>query len=168
MQDAINAVVELLSTDEKLAIIWPVHLNPVVKDAVMQAHSAANLRIQARWRLTQPLHYPVLIDLMRTCDVLLTDSGGVQEEAVARKKPVLILRNVTERPEVVQCGLGRLVGTDTRAVVSATKKILEAKTVQLFHPFENPFGDGTTGLKTPRHCAAALRTDQHDHALHKN
>ena len=168
MQDVIKAVVELLSGDEKLAIIWPVHLNPVVKDAVMQAHAAADPRIQARWRSTQPLHYPELIDLMRTCDVLLTDSGGIQEEAVALRKPVLILRNVTERPEVVQCGLGLLVGTDTGAVVSATRKILKTKTVPLLHSFENPFGDGTTGLKISRYVADALRTDRHDQTPHKN
>jgi UDP-N-acetylglucosamine 2-epimerase (non-hydrolysing) len=158
MQNVINAVVELLSTDEKLAIVWPVHLNPIVKDAVMQAHAAAEPNIQARWHLTQPLHYPELIDLMRTCDVLLTDSGGIQEEAVALKKPVLILRNVTERPEVVECGLGQLVGTDTEAILAATRRSLTTKLAALASDFANPFGDGTTGVKISRYVADALRT----------
>ncbi len=158
MQNVISAVIQLLSTDERLAIVWPVHLNPIVKDAVMQAHAAAEPNIQARWHLTQPLHYPELIDLMRTCDVLLTDSGGIQEEAVALKKPVLILRNVTERPEVVECGLGLLVGTDTEAILAATRKSLTAKIALLAKDFSNPFGDGTTGVKISRYVADALRT----------
>jgi UDP-N-acetylglucosamine 2-epimerase (non-hydrolysing) len=160
MQDVINAVVQLLSADEKLAIIWPVHLNPIVKDAVTQAHAATDSLVRARWHLTQPLHYPELIDLMRTCDVLLTDSGGIQEEAVALRKPVLILRNVTERPEVVECGLGLLVGTNTEAIVSATRKSLDTAPGRIADTFLNPFGDGTTGLKISQYVADALRANE--------
>jgi UDP-N-acetylglucosamine 2-epimerase (non-hydrolysing) len=156
MQGVIQAVVRLLTADAELAIVWPVHLNPIVKDAVTQAHAAADTSVRARWHLTQPLHYPELIDLMRCCDVLLTDSGGIQEEAVALKKPVLILRNVTERPEVLECGLGQLVGTDTSAIVSAVQQTLAPGDVQQLRALTNPFGDGTAGLQIAKYVAHVL------------
>jgi UDP-N-acetylglucosamine 2-epimerase (non-hydrolysing) len=160
MQDVAHAVVRLLSRDPKLAVVWPVHLNPIVKNAVTQAHAATDARVRERWHLTPPLHYPELIDLMRNCDVLLTDSGGIQEEAVALGKPVLILRNVTERPEVVECGLGLLVGTDTEAIVSATRQSLDRTRARVSAPFLNPFGDGTAGLQISQYVAEALRTNE--------
>jgi UDP-N-acetylglucosamine 2-epimerase (non-hydrolysing) len=156
MQGVIQAVVQLLAADEQLAMVWPVHLNPIVKDAVTQAHAAASESVRARWHLTQPLHYPELIDLMRCCDVLLTDSGGIQEEAAALKKPVLILRNVTERPEVLECGLGHLVGTDAAAIVSAVQQRLAASDVQQLGAFANPFGDGTAGQQIAKYLVDAL------------
>lgn len=157
MQGIIQAVLQLLATDAQLAVVWPVHLNPIVRDAVTQAHVAAQAGVRARWHLTQPLHYPELIDLMRTCQLLLTDSGGIQEEAVALNKPVLVLRNVTERPEVLDCGLGQLVGTQTQAIVAAVRQRLAAGETQQIKPLYNPFGDGTTGLQIAQYLAQALR-----------
>jgi UDP-N-acetylglucosamine 2-epimerase (non-hydrolysing) len=156
MQGVIQAVVQLLLADEHLAVVWPVHLNPVVKDAVTQAHAAADASVRARWHLTQPLNYPELIDLMRSSHLLLTDSGGIQEEAVALTKPVLILRNVTERPEVLDCGLGELVGTDTASIVSAVQRRMLKAEVQHIKPFNNPFGDGTAGLQIATYMADVL------------
>jgi UDP-N-acetylglucosamine 2-epimerase (non-hydrolysing) len=147
MQGVLHAVQELLHNDTQLAIVWPVHLNPIVKDAVEQAHATAPVSVRARWHLTQPLHYPELIDLMAACDVLLTDSGGIQEEAVALKKPVLILRNVTERPEVVECGLGQLVGTSQPVIVAAVLKHFESAHSTHTQLKVNPFGDGTTAVQ---------------------
>jgi UDP-N-acetylglucosamine 2-epimerase (non-hydrolysing) len=148
MQSIIDAVLKLLIDDQDLAIVWPVHLNPVVKDAVTQAHETAELSVRARWYLTEPLHYQELIDLIGNADALLTDSGGIQEEAVALKKSVFILRNVTERPEVLDCGLGHLVGTDTVRIVSAVQKHLASPPKQQhLQAFTNPFGDGTSALQ---------------------
>jgi UDP-N-acetylglucosamine 2-epimerase (non-hydrolysing) len=156
MQSIIKAVVKLLEDDSQLAIVWPVHLNPIVKDAVTQTHAATSATVRARWHLTEPLHYQELIDLMSCADALLTDSGGIQEEAVALKKPVFILRNVTERPEVLECGLGHLVGTDTASIVDAVKHYLGATNRQPLHAFTNPFGDGTSGLQIARFVAQKL------------
>jgi UDP-N-acetylglucosamine 2-epimerase (non-hydrolysing) len=156
MQDVIRAVVQLLSANHRLAIVWPVHPNPIVKDAVTQAHAAADESLRRRWHLTPPLHYPELIDLMRSCDFLLTDSGGIQEEAVALQKPVLILRNVTERPEVLACGLGQLVGTDTQAIVMAVQNLLATIALQEIKPVKNPFGNGTAGVQIAQFLAKAL------------
>jgi UDP-N-acetylglucosamine 2-epimerase (non-hydrolysing) len=156
MQGVIAAATQLLAQDPELAIVWPVHLNPIVKDAVLRAHAAAPATVRERWYLTDPLHYPELIDLMRTCDVLLTDSGGIQEEAVALKKPVLILRNVTERPEVLECGLGKLVGTEPAVIVSAVQQHLAATPTNALENFTNPFGDGTSGVQIANYIAQQL------------
>ncbi len=160
MQGVLQAVVQLLVADKNLAVVWPVHLNPLVKDAVTQAHAMAEASVRARWHLTQPLNYPELIDLMRSANLLLTDSGGIQEEAVALMKPVLILRNVTERPEVLDCGLGQLVGTDTAAIVSAVQQCLSKAQVQPILPFSNPFGDGTAGVQIATYMAEVLGNQQ--------
>jgi UDP-N-acetylglucosamine 2-epimerase (non-hydrolysing) len=160
MQGIIQAVLQLLAADTQLAVVWPVHLNPIVCDAVTQAHTTAKASVRARWHLTQPLHYPELIDLMRSCSLLLTDSGGIQEEAVALKKPVLILRNVTERPEVLECGLGQLVGTETQAIVSAVRQRLATAEVQPIKAIYNPFGDGTTGMQIAQYLAQVLHSNQ--------
>jgi UDP-N-acetylglucosamine 2-epimerase (non-hydrolysing) len=157
MQNIIDAVLKLLVDDQELAIVWPVHLNPIVKDAVTQAHAIAELSVRTRWHLTDPLHYQELIDLMGNADALLTDSGGIQEEAVALKKPVFILRNVTERPEVLECGLGHLVGTDAATIVSAVQQYLaSANKQQHLQGFTNPFGDGTSALQIARFLVQQL------------
>jgi UDP-N-acetylglucosamine 2-epimerase (non-hydrolysing) len=160
MQGIIQAVLLLLKSDRKLAVVWPVHLNPMVRDAVMLAHAATDVSVRERWLLTQPLNYPELIDLMRVSSVLLTDSGGIQEEAVALRKPVLILRNVTERPEVLDCGLGQLVGTEAIAIVSAVQKRMTTTEVQSIKPFINPFGDGTAGSQIATYMADVLGSSQ--------
>jgi UDP-N-acetylglucosamine 2-epimerase (non-hydrolysing) len=81
--------------------------------------------------------------VMRRCALVLTDSGGIQEEAPAMHKPVLILRTVTERPEVIESGFGKLVGTDRDAIVDETTRILgDAAIYRSMTSGENPFGDG--------------------------
>ncbi len=157
MQHIIDAVLNLLAQNQALAIVWPVHLNPIVKDAVTQAHASAELSVRNRWHLTEPLHYQELIDLMACADALLTDSGGIQEEAVALKKSVFILRNVTERPEVVDCGLGHLVGTDSATIITTVQKHLSSTNRFDQHKdFTNPFGDGTAALKIAQYLKKQL------------
>ncbi len=159
MRDVLNAVARLLNEHPELAVVWPVHLNPVVKDmvqAVHDSHSASGLN--RRWLLCPPMHYPELLNLMRRSELLITDSGGIQEEAVALNKRTLILRNVTERPEVVSCGLGELVGTQADRIVASASRILLAQAAgRASDPhFVNPFGDGTAALQIARHLQAAL------------
>jgi len=119
-------------------VIIPVHLNPKVREVVFQ-----ELRAHPAFSLLDPLTYPDLLEVMRRSALILTDSGGIQEEAPAFKKPVLILRTVTERPEVVLSGFGRLVGTDPAAVVANTFDLLDhPAVVEGMTSGENPFGDG--------------------------
>lgn len=128
----------ILANHPEVEMVFPVHLNPRVRDVVY-----AELRDQDRMHLLDPLSYPDLLEVMRRSHLILSDSGGIQEEAPAFRKPILILRTVTERPEVVESGFGRLVGTDPDAVVAATGSLLDDQGA--YHRMtsgSNPFGDG--------------------------
>ena len=93
--------------------------------------------------LTEPLDYDQLVAAMRGCSLVLTDSGGLQEEAPALGKPVLVLRQTTERPEAVAAGTARLIGTDTDAIVAAASLLLEDQSAYNdMARAHNPFGDG--------------------------
>ncbi len=119
-------------------VVIPVHLNPKVREVVHQ-----ELGTHSSFTLLDPLSYPDLLEVMRRCAFILTDSGGIQEEAPAFQKPVLILRTVTERPEVVLSGFGRLVGTHPETVIANTLELLDdAAAVRAMTGGENPFGDG--------------------------
>ena len=119
-------------------IVFPVHHNPAVRDVVL-----TELAGVAGVHLCEPFDYLSLVSVLDSSDLVLTDSGGLQEEAPALGKPVLVLRETTERPEAVAAGVARLVGTDSAAIVSATETLLDDAVAYaaMAHP-ENPFGDG--------------------------
>jgi UDP-N-acetylglucosamine 2-epimerase (non-hydrolysing) len=97
----------------------------------------------SRIHLVAPASYGDLLRLMQRCCLVLTDSGGIQEEAPSFHKPVLILREVTERPEVIEAGAGRLVGTDDEGVVSEVTRLLtDTEAYRVMSSARNPFGDG--------------------------
>ncbi len=128
----------LVSAYEDLEIVIPVHLNPLVREIIF-----AELEGVRGVILLEPLEYPDLIEVMRRSVLVLTDSGGIQEEAPAMHKPVLVLRTVTERPEVVESGFGTLVGTDTELIVSEAGRLLDDPVAyRAMTSGENPFGDG--------------------------
>jgi UDP-N-acetylglucosamine 2-epimerase (non-hydrolysing) len=119
-------------------IVFPVHLNPRVREVVF-----ADLAGTKGISLLEPLSYPDLLEVMRRSHFVMSDSGGIQEEAPSFKKPILILRTVTERPEVVDAGFGRLVGTDPDVVVAAATQLLsDDATYRRMVSGANPFGDG--------------------------
>jgi UDP-N-acetylglucosamine 2-epimerase (non-hydrolysing) len=119
-------------------IIYPVHPNPNVRSTV-----DALLRGVPGITLIEPLEYVPFIDLMRRADILLTDSGGVQEEAPSLGKPVLVLRDKTERQEAVEAGTARLVGTDPAVITAAVGELLDSSAArESFAAHANPFGDG--------------------------
>jgi UDP-N-acetylglucosamine 2-epimerase (non-hydrolysing) len=122
----------------EVEIVIPVHLNPQVREIVF-----AELRGIEGIRLLEPLAYHDLIEVMRRSTLVCTDSGGIQEEAPAMKKPVLILRSVTERPEVVESHFGELVGTDRELIVEEVHRLL-TDPAAYYHMTsgDNPFGDG--------------------------
>jgi UDP-N-acetylglucosamine 2-epimerase len=102
------------------------------------------LGAENRVHLILPVDYPTLVWLMRQCHLVLTDSGGIQVEAPSLGKPVLVMRNVTERMEGVQAGTARLVGTDRNLIVQATRALLDDEaTYQAMAQATNPYGDGT-------------------------
>ncbi len=121
-----------------VAIIFPVHLNPNVR-AVMNERLAGLDNVA----LIEPLDYPHFAHLLSLAEIMLTDSGGVQEEAPALGKPVLVMRETTERPEGVEAGTAKLVGTDSARIVSEIFSLLDDKAAyEAMARAHNPFGDG--------------------------
>jgi UDP-N-acetylglucosamine 2-epimerase (non-hydrolysing) len=138
-----DALLEIASEySEDVEIVYPVHLNPNIKDV------AHNKLILKNIKLISPLDYPELIWMMNKSNIILTDSGGIQEEAPSLGKPVLVLREVTERTEGVIAGTAILVGSDKIKIVSETKKLLNNNLYYLsISKASNPYGDGTTSEK---------------------
>ena len=119
-------------------LIYPVHLNPNVQEP---AHRL--LGDVPNIRLIEPLDYLSMVHLMKRAHLILTDSGGIQEEAPALGKPVLVLREVTERPEALQAGTAILVGTDTERIVQETRRLMDdPEAYAAMARAVNPFGDG--------------------------
>lgn len=127
-----------ISTREDVAIVFPVHLNPNVRRPVNEILEGAENIF-----LTEPLDYLPFVALLDRSYLVLTDSGGIQEEAPSLGKPVLVMREVTERPEAVAAGTVRLVGTDEARIVAEVERLLNdaANYSQMSHA-HNPYGDG--------------------------
>jgi UDP-N-acetylglucosamine 2-epimerase (non-hydrolysing) len=130
--------VRWLARRPDVEIVFPVHRSPLVRDVVHP-----ELERLDGVHLTEPLDYLSLVHVLDSSDVVLTDSGGLQEEAPAFGKPVLVLRETTERPEAIEAGVARLVGTDFAQIVDAVESLLDdpAAYRSMAHR-ENPFGDG--------------------------
>lgn len=139
-------------------IILPAHPNPPVM-AMARALAAAHPAIQ----VVAPLDYLPFIALMRHAALILTDSGGIQEEATAMGKPVVVLRDRTERPELMDCGNGVLAGTATEGIVAAVNRLLDdpAALAAMSRPGQSygdgPYGDGRAALRIASHLLASLQ-----------
>jgi UDP-N-acetylglucosamine 2-epimerase (non-hydrolysing) len=134
----ICAALSDLAATNTVQIVYPVHLNPNVRGPVQETLGAAR-----NVHLIEPLDYLGFVRLMQRATIILTDSGGVQEEAPALGKPVLVMRDVTERPEAVSAGTVRLVGTQREVIVRAVTDLLEdARERDDFARRVNPYGDG--------------------------
>lgn len=138
LENICHALKELARRNEDIEIIYPVHLNPNVQRTVH-----AILEGQQRVHLIPPLGYEDFVHLMAMSYLVLTDSGGIQEEAPALGKPVLVMRKVTERPEAVLAGTVKLVGTDTDAIIANTELLLtnQAEYSRMSRAI-SPYGDG--------------------------
>lgn len=127
-----------LSCREDIQIIYPVHLNPNVKGPVQE-----RLGSLERVKLIPPQGYFPFVHLMRRADIILTDSGGVQEEAPSLGKPVLVMRDTTERPEAVDAGTVKLVGTDSELIFGEVSSLLDdQEAYEAMSRAHNPYGDG--------------------------
>ncbi len=132
------ALKEIVKRNKNVEVIYPVHPNPNIKGPVYDILSE-----QERINLIQPLDYEPFVNLMNDSYLILTDSGGIQEEAPALGKPVLVLRNETERPEAVEAGTVRIIGTQKDKIVSAVEMLFNNKAEydKMAHAI-NPYGDG--------------------------
>ena len=143
-----RAVARLLADHPDLAVVWPVHGNPAVSDAVHRELGAQARELDGRLTLCQPLDYPALLWCLRRSVLALTDSGGIQEEGAALSTPVLVLRNATERPELIEAGAGLLVGTDEQHIVATVSGLLATpQALARMRQAINPFGDGKTSAR---------------------
>lgn len=141
-----EAVRALADRYEDVRFIYPVHPNPNVR-------SAAKMQLggHPRIQLVEPLDYFAFVDLMRRATLILTDSGGIQEEAPALGKPVLVLRDTTERPEALACGSSRLVGTEASNILQEVSILLDMPDrLEGMSQVRFPYGDGTAALEIVR------------------
>jgi len=133
-----KALLQIAQNHEKTDIVYPVHLNPNVQEPVHRLLSK-----QENIHLIEPLDYLPFVHLMNLSKVILTDSGGIQEEAPSLGKPVLVMRDTTERPEAVAAGTVRLVGTDAEEIVTEVSKLLnDEASYKSMSSAHNPYGDG--------------------------
>jgi len=132
------ALKDLVKQHPDIRVVYPVHLNPNVRSTVNTL-----LRNIDRIHLTEPLDYITFVSLLRRCFLVLTDSGGIQEEAPTFGKPVLVLRKLTERPEASQFGMAKIIGMSRDGIVKETSHLLnDAEAYQDMSEGENPYGDG--------------------------
>ena len=138
-----QAIATLAAQRPELHFVYPVHLNPNVQGPVYSI-----LKNRANVHLIPPLDYAPFVYLMSHAHLILTDSGGVQEEAPSLGKPVLVLRETTERPEAVAAGTVLLVGTDTQRIVRETARLLDdAEAYRRMTAVANPYGDGKAAMR---------------------
>ena len=138
MRHVYRALKSVLETHENVEAIFPVHKNPKVRELVNQ-----ELGHLSRVHLIEPMDYEPFANLMAKVDIVLTDSGGIQEEAPALGKPVLVLRDTTERPEAVEAGTVKLVGTAYKDVLQETNRLLDDdEHYRSMAEAANPYGDG--------------------------
>src|SRR5205085_12391649 len=143
---------ELVGKFDDIEIVLPVHLNPNVRSVVNEELSDVE-----RIHLIEPTSYRDLLGLMKRCYLILTDSGGIQEESVSFHKPVLVLREVTERPEIVEVGAGKVIGVDAQRIVDEVSNLItDEQQYRRMSSVENPFGDGHAAERIVRIVAEHL------------
>jgi len=138
MRNVFTACRHLVEQNTDVELIYPVHPNPNVQKTAIEV-----LASTPRIHLIEPMEYRPFVQLMNKCYLILTDSGGIQEEAPSLGKPVLVLRKTTERPEAIEAGTAKLVGTDRARIISETQKLLSDKgAYKGMATRVNPYGDG--------------------------
>lgn len=141
-----KALHDLALNNKHVHFIYPVHLNPNVQEPVKRLLGDVN-----NVHLINPLGYEPFVYLMKNCYLVLTDSGGVQEEAPGLGKPVLVMRDTTERPEAVDAGTVRLVGTNFDTIILEVQSLLDDKNLYaIMSRSHNPYGDGSAAFKIVR------------------
>ena len=155
------AVRELIMTVPDIGILWPAHANPVVRAGMQAQIDAIPPAFRDRIVVCGPLEYPALVWFLRNAWLILTDSGGIQEEAAAFSVPVLVLRRTTERPELIEAGGGRLVGTESRAILACARNLIDDPDAYArMRMTTNPFGDGHAAERIAKVAQPATQHQQ--------
>jgi UDP-N-acetylglucosamine 2-epimerase (non-hydrolysing) len=143
LRNICRALRRISESNPDVEIVYPVHLNPNVLRPVRKLLGGAE-----RIHLLPPLDYVVFVELLHRAYLILTDSGGIQEEAPTLKKPVVLMRDVTERPEGIEAGFVRVVGTRVDKIVSGTQELLDDPTLRSrLKSAPNPYGDGRSARR---------------------
>lgn len=149
MAQLAEALAAVARANPEHTFVYPVHLNPAVRDAVMPA-----LRDLSNFVLSDPYDYSTMVALLDAAELVVTDSGGIQEEGAALGVPVAVLRNVTERPEGVEAGVLRLLGNDPGEVEAGLLALLaDPATLATMRQAPNPYGDGHAGERVAQAVA---------------
>ena len=152
LQDIGRGLRSVLDNHPKVALLLPLHPNPTVREPLKQM-----LADHPRAFLVEPLDYKSLVGAIAGCTLVLTDSGGLQEEAPTLGKPVLVLRQTTERPEAVDAGTARLIGTSASAILRETSRLLtDTAAYSAMAGAINPFGDGHASQRIVAACREFL------------
>jgi UDP-N-acetylglucosamine 2-epimerase (non-hydrolysing) len=142
-EDMCNAFVDIVRARADVEIVYPVHLNPNVQAPVKAILAAAPEEFRGRIHLIDPIEYLPFVYLMKRCHFIVTDSVGVQEEAPSLAKPCLVTRNDTERPEAVEAGTAKLIGTHRERIVEESLRLLDDEAhYRSMSRAHNPYGDG--------------------------
>jgi UDP-N-acetylglucosamine 2-epimerase (non-hydrolysing) len=156
LENICGSIVELMERFPEIRVVYPVHLNPNVRNTV-----AAKLSGLERVHLIPPVDYLRFLSLLRRSYLVLTDSGGVQEEAPVFHKPVLVLRKVTERPEASWMGMAKVVGTGREAIVREASRLLSNEfAYEAMTAGECPYGDGRAAARIATALSRWLEGDQ--------
>jgi UDP-N-acetylglucosamine 2-epimerase len=151
-----NALADLVLARPDVLFVYPAHLNPNVQGPVGEILRPLVERVD-NLLIPGPQPYPEFVALMKRAHVILTDSGGIQEEAPSLGKPVLVMRETTERQEAIEAGTACLVGTSRELIVSQTLRMLnDADAYRAMANASNPFGDGTASRRIVQHCCDYL------------
>lgn len=142
-EDMCHAFVDIVRARPDVEIVYPVHLNPNVQGPVRAILAAAPQELRGRIHLIDPVEYLPFVYLMKRCRFLVTDSGGVQEEAPSLAKPCLVTRDDTERPEAVEAGTAKLIGKSRERIVTESLRLLDDEVhYRSMSRAHNPYGDG--------------------------
>jgi UDP-N-acetylglucosamine 2-epimerase (non-hydrolysing) len=140
--DILNSILEIVNRNEDVSVIFPVHLNPNIRNKVF------SILNHERIKLIEPLDYKEFVEIMSKSYIILTDSGGIQEEAPALGIPVLVLRETTERPEAVEFGVAKLVGSNKDTIVKEAEKLIKNKEeYKKMSKGISPYGDGKSSQR---------------------
>ena len=145
MEETLKAVRDYLEKHKDIYLVFPMHLNPLVRNTVHKVLDGFERKI-----LIEPLEYLEFIAIMDGAYYIMTDSGGVQEEAPSLGKPTLVLRDTTERPEAIEAGTAKLTGTKYEDVIK-DMELLEGETYEKMSKANNPYGDGKTSERIRKH-----------------
>lgn len=152
LSEIFSALKMIAHNFKDVEIVYPVHLNPRVLEPARKILGGVK-----RIHLMRPFTYEEAVWLMNRCHLILTDSGGIQEEAPSFKKPVLVLRNVTERPEGIHAGIAKLVGTNRMRILKAARQLLSSPySYRKMIPRCNPYGDGRCAKRIMAHLKMVL------------